>query len=109
MYLRHKRKSNKVSTRVSKWKLTSAGFLHWLARIKFFIGLLLIILSLILGKIALPAFALKANLSLLIYAISWVMAIVGIAMCGKRGWYIVKHLYRRYGNRVIGCFRKPKT
>jgi len=98
-----------VSTRVSKWKLTSTGFLHWLARIKFFIGLLLIILSLILGKIALPVFVLKPNLSLLIYAISWVMLMGGIAMCGKEGWYIIKHLYRRYGNRVIGRFKKPKT
>ncbi len=98
-----------MSTRVLKWKLRSYGFLHWIARIKFFIGLLLIILSLILGKVALPVLAINSDLSLLIYAISWVMLIVGIAICGKEGWYMTKRLNKKYGNRVIECFKKPKT
>jgi len=97
-----------VSTRVLKWKPRSAGILHLIAKIKFFIGLLLIILSFILGKVALPVLAMKPDLSLLIYAISWAMLIGGIAMCGKEGWYMVKHLNKKYGNRVIECFRKLK-
>jgi len=40
---------------------------------------------------------------------SWVMLIVGIAICGKEGWYMTKRLNRKYGNRVIECFKKPKT
>ena len=98
-----------MSTRALKWKPGSDGFLHWIAKIKFFIGLLLIILSFILGKIALPVLAMNPNLSLLIYAISWVMLIVGIAICGKEGWYMAKRLYKRYGNRVIECVKKLKA
>jgi len=97
-----------VSTRALKWKPGSDGFLNRITEIKFFIGLLLIILSFILGKIALPVLALNPNLSLLIYAMSWVMLIVGIAICGKEGWYIAKRLNKKYANRVIESFRKLK-
>ena len=97
-----------MSTRVLKWKLRSDGFLHWIAKIKFFIGLLLIILSFILGKIALPFLAMNPDLSLLIYAMSWVMLIGGIAICGKEGWYTAKHLNKKYGDRLIECFKKLK-
>ena len=73
-----------------------------------FTGVLLIILSFILGKIALIALAVNYYLSLLIYAISWALLIGGIAMCGKEGWYMVKRLNEKYGNRVIECFKKLK-
>ena len=97
-----------MSTRALKWKPGSDGFLNRITKIKFFIGLLLMILSFILGKIALPVLALNPNLSLLIYAISWVMLIVGIAICGKEGWYMTKRLDKKYGDRVIECFKKLK-
>lgn len=95
-----------MSTKALKWKPGSDGFLNRITKIKFFIGLLLIILSFILGKVALPVLALNPNLSILIYAISWVMFIVGIAICGKEGWYMAKRLDKKYGNRVIDCFKK---
>jgi len=79
-----------------------------IAKPKFFIGFLLIILSFILGKVALHALAISYYLSLLIYAISWALLIGGIAMCGKKGWYMAKHLNKKYGNRVIECFKKLK-
>jgi hypothetical protein len=80
-----------------------------IANIKFIIGFLLIILNFILGKIALPVLAINPDLSLLIYAISWVMLIVGVAMCGKEGWFMTKHLNKKYGNRVIEWFKKLKS
>ena len=97
-----------MSTRALKWKLRSDDFLNRIAKIKLFVGLLLIILNFILGKIALLVLALNPNLSLLIYASSWVMLIGGIAICGKEGWYMAKHLYKKYGNRVIERFKKLK-
>ncbi|NVM25326.1 MAG: hypothetical protein HWN70_05350 [Desulfobacterales bacterium] len=98
-----------MSTRVSKWKLMSAGFLNRIGRIKLFIGLSLIILTSILGKVALAVLALNPNLSLLIYAISWVIFIGGIAICGKEGYYMAKRLYKKYGNRVIGWLKEPES
>ena len=98
-----------MTTRISKWKLRSAGILNRIAEIKLFIGLSLIILSFILGKLALPVLAMNPNLSLLIYAISWVMLIVGIAICGKEGWHMAKRLYKKHGNRVIECVKKLKA
>jgi len=80
-----------------------------IAKPKFFIGFLLIILSFILGKVALPTLAINYYLSLLIYAISWALLIGGVAMCGKEGWYMVKHLDKKYGDRVIECFKKLRS
>ena len=80
-----------------------------ISKSKFFIGFLLIILSFILGKVALPALAINYYISLLIYAISWALLIGGIAMCGKEGWYMAKHMNKKYVNRVIGCFKKLKS
>jgi len=93
-----------MSTRALKWKPGSDDFLNRITKIKFFIGLLLIILSFILGKIALPVLAINSELSLLIYVISWAMLIVGIAICGKEGWYMTKRLDKKYGDRFIECF-----
>jgi len=106
--LRDTRESSEMSTRVLKWKPGSNGFLNRISKINFFIGLSLIILSFILGKIALPVLAINSDLSLLIYAISWAMLIVGIAICGKEGWYMTKRLDKKYWDRVIECFKKLK-
>lgn len=97
-----------MSTRVLKWKPGFNGFLNRISKIKFFIGLSLIILSFILGKIALPVLAINSDLSLLIYAISCAMLIVGITACGKEGWYMTKRLDKKYWDRVIKCFKKLK-
>lgn len=67
---------------------------------------MLITLNFIIGKIALPVLAINSDLSILLYALSWVMLICGIAICGKEGWYMAKSLYKRYWNRVIEGFKK---
>jgi len=106
--LRDIRKSNEVATPVLKCKLMSANSLNRIGRIKLFIGLFLIILTFILGKVALAVLALNPNLSLLIYAISWVIFIGGIAICGKEGYIMAKHLYKKYANRAIVWLRESK-
>ena len=87
--------------------MSLVGFLDWMTQIKFLIGLLCIILSFILGKIALPVFPINSDISLIIYTMSWVMLISGIAMC-KEGLYMSKSLYKKYGDKVIECLKKPK-
>jgi len=68
---------------------------------------LVIALVFILAKNAsLPILAINPDLSLLLYALSWVMLICGIAICGKEGWYMAKSVYKRYWNRVIEGFKK---
>ncbi len=93
-----------MSIRGLIWKPGRGSFLNRIGRIKFFIGLLLIILNFILGKAAFPVLPISPNLSLLIYAISWAMLIVGIAMCGQDGWYKVKHWTTKFGRRIIDSF-----
>jgi len=88
--------------------MSLVGFLDWMTKIKFLIGLVFVILSFTLGKIALPVFPINSDISLIMYTMSWVMLIGGIAMCGKEGLYISKSLYKKYGDRVIKCLKKPK-
>lgn len=80
---------------------------NWTAKIKFLIGFSFIILSFILGKIALPVLAIKPDLALLIYIISWVMLIVGMLMCSKEGWYMARHLFKKH--KIIESFKKLKS
>ena len=84
-------------------------FLNWVLKIKFLTGLLCIILSFILGKIALPVFPINSDISLIIYLMSWVMLIGGIAMCGKDGLYMSRSLYKKYGHKVIEWLKNPKN
>ena len=63
---------------------------------RFFSGILLIVFSFILGKIALPLFALEFRSGLVVYTFSWLLFAVGFAMCGKKGWHYLKSWY---GNR----------
>jgi len=81
----------------------------WISQVKFFIGFLFIILNFILGKIALPVMAIETDLSLFIYAISWVLLVVGVAMCGKEGWYMAKRLYKKHENRIIDSLKRLKS
>jgi hypothetical protein len=89
--------------------MSLVGFLNRMTKIRFLIGLVFLILSFILGKIALPVFPINSDISLIIYTMSWVMLIGGIAMCGKEGLYMSKSLYKKYGVRVIECLKRPKT
>jgi len=72
-----------------------------MAKLRLIAGLLLITLNFILGKAALPILAIDTRLSILIYALSWLMLICGIAICGKEGWDMAQSLHKRYWNRVI--------
>ena len=77
----------------------------WLSKVKFFIGIFLVIFNFILGKIALPVIAIDPDLSLWIYLISWLMLIVGVVMCGKEGWYLSIELYKKNEKRIIAWFK----
>ncbi len=85
------------------------SFLNWMTKIKFLIGLVFIILSFILGKIALPVFPINSDISLIIYLMSWVMLIGGIALCGKEGLYMSKRLYKKYGHKVIEWLKNARN
>jgi len=86
-----------------------------LSKVRFFIGVFLVIFNFILGKIALPVIAIDPDLSLWIYLISWLMLIVGAVMCGKEGWYLSIELYKKNERRIIAWLKasarhlKPKT
>ena len=78
---------------------------NWIAKIKLLIGFSLIILSFILGKVALPVLAIKPDLALLIYIISWVMLIVGMLTCRKAGIWLGTCIK----NIIIGLLRALKS
>ncbi len=73
----------------------------------FFIGLALIIASLILGKlvfipvIIFPGDVTWAASMVIIYAISWVMIIIGVYLAGKEGWTLAKITYKEYQRKAI--------
>ena len=77
----------------------------WLSKVRFFIGVFLVIFNFILGKIALPIIAIDPDLSLWIYLISWLMLIAGVVMCGKEGWYLSIELYKENEGRIIEWFK----
>jgi hypothetical protein len=89
--------------------MSLVGFLNWMTKIKFLIGLVFVVLSFILGKIALPVFPINSDISLIIYLVSWVILIGGIAMCGKHGLYMSRSLYKKYGHQVIEWLKHPKN
>jgi hypothetical protein len=89
--------------------MSLVGFLNWMTKIKFLIGLVFVVLSFILGKIALPVFPINSDISLIIYLVSWAMLIGGIAMCGKHGLYMSRSLYKQYGHQVIEWLKNPKN
>jgi len=57
---------------------------------------------------ALPVLAINSDLSLSIQAVSWAPLVAVVSICGKRGWYMAKPLYKKYGNWAIECFKKLK-
>jgi hypothetical protein len=75
-------------------------------RLKIVLGLGLVILSFVLGKVAVPILAIWPTFSLLVYAISWIMLFVGASICGREGLHTATELYRRHQRRVIGRFRQ---
>ena len=84
-------------------------FLAWVLKIKFLTGLLCIVLSFILGKIALPILPINSGIFLVIYLMSWVMLLGGIALCGKDGLYMSRSLYKKSRHKVIEWLKNPKN
>jgi len=59
-------------------------------RKKIFIGLILIISSFIVGKIAIPILVLDVTLAMAVYLFSWLMLFAGIFLCGREGLYYAR-------------------
>lgn len=83
---------------------------------KFIIGIVLIIISLVLGKLVfIPIIFFPQSVTwrismIIIYAASWIMMLFGIYLAGKEGYYLAKHKYREYGRRTIeGVGRHSKN
>lgn len=66
---------------------------------KFIIGLVLIIGNFIVGKIAVPLFAIKIKLAAAIYLASWLMLLVGLCLCGRKGFDYARQYYRYLKNK----------
>lgn len=56
----------------------------------FAFGVFLLISNFIVGKLALPLFAIDFYLGLGVYVFSWFMLGAGILLSGKEGWRIAK-------------------
>ena len=67
-----------------------------LLKSKFFVGVGLIIGNFVIGKIALPLFALAPELGIALYAISWLMLIAGLVLCGRQGLDYARLYYHHF-------------
>jgi len=73
----------------------------------FVVGIVLIILSLALGKLVLiPLVIFPGNTQwqismFIVYTFSWLMLIVGIYFAGTEGLHIVKHAYKDYQRKTV--------
>jgi len=67
----------------------------------FAFGLFLLISNFIVGKIALPFFAVSLSLGMGIYLFSWVMLIAGLIICGKDGWHMAKEWYKTHERKLL--------
>ena len=63
---------------------------------KFLIGIILIISNFIVGKIAIPIFAIHKAIGVFVYLFSWLMLFVGLYLSGREGWYYSKFYYKQY-------------
>ncbi|MDQ7052730.1 MAG: hypothetical protein Q9P14_07525 [candidate division KSB1 bacterium] len=67
---------------------------------KFLLGLALIIGNFILGKLALPFFAISMELGLAIYLFSWLMFLIGLVLCGREGLAWARVYYRHFEKKL---------
>jgi nucleotide-binding universal stress UspA family protein len=67
---------------------------------KFFLGLVLIIANFVVGKVAVPFFALAVELGIAIYLVSWLMLIVGLFLCGREGLGYARMYYRHFERKI---------
>ena len=71
----------------------------------FAFGLFLLISNFIVGKAALPVFAINFYLGLGIYLFSWIMLFTGLLICGKPGWQMAKTWYRQREDKLRYSFK----
>ena len=80
---------------------------------KFYIGVVLIISNFIVGKIAIPFFAVDARWGLAIYIFSWFMLFAGIYLCGREGFNYARLYYKHFKMSIkkstIKGFKAVKT
>jgi hypothetical protein len=69
-------------------------------RRKLFVGVVLIITNFIVGKVAVPLFAVNTGLAITVYLISWLMLIVGLILCGRQGLSRARQYYRHLERRI---------
>ena len=74
---------------------------------KFLFGVILIVISLVLGKAVLIPLVLFPGSDawrlsmILMYAFSWVLILTGIYFAGLEGWCLATHKYKEYHRRTI--------
>lgn len=61
----------------------------------FLFGVFLIFSNFIVGKIAIPLFAVDVWLGVGVYLFSWVMLAAGLMISGKKGWVMAKEWYHK--------------
>ncbi len=75
----------------------------------FLFGVFLLISNFIVGKIALPLFAIDFYLGLGVYLFSWLMLGAGLVLSGKEGWALAKEGYKSHKSRGIRTITKRRT
>jgi hypothetical protein len=79
---------------------------------KFIIGVVLIILSLVMGKVILipilifPGSKAWWTTSLIIYSASWVIVVIGVLLAGIEGYRLATHKYKEYQRRTVHKVRE---
>ena len=73
---------------------------------RFYIGVFLVISNFIVGKIAVPFFAVKVWLGLSIYLFSWLILFAGLLFCGREGWIYANKCYRYFEHNIKQSFLK---
>lgn len=79
---------------------------------KFVLGIVLIVVSLVLGKAVLiplilfPGSEVWRTSMILVYVFSWIILLAGIYLAGMEGWRLVTHKYMEYRARTVSKVRE---
>jgi hypothetical protein len=78
---------------------------------KFVVGVALILISLVMGKIVLvPILVFPGDVpwlvgSVIFYAVSWIIIIVGVVLAGREGYRLAVRIYKDYQRKALGKVR----